>query len=103
MLIISTNLVALLLTLLIPVAVATLTKLALPSKWKAVLNMLLAGAVVLITSARTENGAAVISTEMAYNWAVTTAVAVASYLGFWKPIASINQTALPQVGVGPNA
>ena len=96
---IAANWVALLLTLLIPVAVAIITKAALPAKFKTVVTMVLAAAVVLIRRSQVDGGAAIISTQVAYDWAVTTAIAVASYLGFWAHL-DVNGKAAPGFGLG---
>jgi hypothetical protein len=97
---ISTNAVTLILTLLIPVAVATVTKLHLADRWKSVVTIVLSGLVTLITSARTDGGAAVISAQMAFDWTITTAIAITSYVGLWKPVADVNRRFAPGVGIG---
>lgn len=92
--------VSLLLTLLIPVAVAIVTKSHLDSRYKAVITMILAAVVVLVHRSTVDNGDAIISTKVAFDWVVTTAVAVASYLGWWQQV-NINAKAAPNVGIGP--
>lgn len=96
---ISTNVVALICTLLIPVAVALITKNVTNDKIKAVATMVLAGVVVLIQRNRADNGTAVISAQAAFDWTITTAVAIASYVGLWKPITNVNDRLLPHKGL----
>lgn len=103
MLTLKPDLLTLLLTLLIPVAVAIVTKASLPSKWKAVLTIILAALVTLLQQARGPEGTAVLSAVVMFQWAITTAIAIAAYLGFYKPVVNINQTVVPEVGVGPKA
>lgn len=101
MLTIQSSGVSLLLTLLIPIAVAIITKVHLAPKYKAVLTMILSALVVLIHRSQIDNGSAIITTAVAYDVVVTTAVAIASYLGFWQQL-NINQVAAPNVGIGPS-
>jgi len=96
----SANVVTLVLTLLIPVAVAVVTKASLPPRWKAVLTMVLTAIVSLITMNKLDNGAAVMSMQTAYQWAVSTVIAVVSYLGFWQPVTQVNDRAAPHIGFG---
>ncbi len=102
MITISSNATALLLTLLIPVAVAAITKARLAAKWKSILTMVLSAAVVLIRRSQIDGGAAIISAQVAFDWTITTAVAIASYTGFWKPVIDVNSTVAPTVGIGPS-
>lgn len=99
--VIASNWVALLLTLLIPVAVATVTKANLDSKWKSLITLILSAVVVLVRRSQIEGGAAIISSQVAFDWAITTAVAIASYVGFWKPVTDVNNNVAPNTGVGP--
>ena len=85
----------------IPVAVALVTKASLDSRWKAVISIVLSAVVVLIHRSTTNDGTAVISAAAAFDWALTTAIAVASYVGFWSPVVDVNQTLAPTVGLGP--
>lgn len=96
------NTTHLILTLLIPLAVAIVTKSTASARVKALVTIVLSAVVSLITASRLPNGTAVLSYQMAYDTVITTAIAVASYLGFWKPTVAVNDQAvvLPKVGLG---
>jgi hypothetical protein len=92
--------VSVLLTLAVPVLTAVVTKAAAPAKVKAVVSIVLAAVATLVSSAVDGTGQAVLSGPMFTDWLVTTAVAVASYLGFYKPVLSINDRLIPRFGLG---
>lgn len=96
----SANVVHLILTLLIPLAVAFVTKASASAALKAIVSIVLAAVVTLITRSRLGDGSAVLSYQVVYDWVITTAVAVASYLGVYKPVLDINEKALPDFGIG---
>lgn len=100
MLTLSTDLVTLILTLLIPVATGLVTKSTAPDRVKAIVALVLAGVVTLIGQARTDTGAAIISTQMAGQWAMTVAVQLAAYLGVYRPIAAKAVELAPTKGIG---
>ena len=100
MITIQSSVLSLILTFLIPVAVALVTKVHLASKWKAAITMILSAVVVLLHRSTVDNGSAILSAKVAFDWAVTTSVAVASYVGFWQQV-NVNQAMAPTVGVGP--
>ena len=97
---IAANAVALLLTFLMPLGVALATKARLDAKWKSLITLILSAVIVLVRRSQVDGGAAVISTQVAFDWAVTTGVAVLSYLGFWQPVLNVNEKALPEQGLG---
>lgn len=96
------NVVSFVLTLLIPVVVAFITKAALPSRWKAVITLVLSAAVSLITMNRLADGTAVFSLQTLYEWSLTTAIAVVSYLGLWQPVGQVSERLAPKAGIGPS-
>lgn len=96
----STAAVSFILTLAIPVITALVTKADAPDRVKAVVTILLAAVVTLITRSVDDTGQAVLSGPTFYAWLQTTAVAVASYLGFYKPVTQINDRMLPRLGLG---
>lgn len=89
----------LILTLVAPVVVALVTKSHASARLKSAVLLVLTAAVTLLEGARTANGSAVLSTAMATQWAMNTAVSLASYLGLWKPVLGINDVAAPKVGI----
>lgn len=90
----------LVLKLLIPVAVALVTKANASARVKAVVSMILAAAVTLLTEARLDDGSALLSFDTVQTWALNLSVAVATYLGFWRPVVDVNDKAAPEVGIG---
>lgn len=98
--VLSTAAVSFILTLAVPVVTALVTKAEAPDRVKAVVTIILAAVVVLITQAVDDSGAAVLSGATFLAWLQTTAIAVASYLGFYKPVLDVNSRLLPGVGIG---
>ena len=101
--VLSPHWVSFILTLLLPVLVALVTKASVSDRVRAVLLMILVAVNVLITNAITDTGTAVFSKEMFLEWLINLAVAVFAYLGFWKPVTQVNARAMPEVGIGPPA
>lgn len=99
MVMIGNDALTLLLTLIAPVAVALITKAHASSRLKAAVLLVLTALVTWLSKERGDDGSAVITAHMAFEWAITTAVALASYLGFWKPVAQVNDRALPNLGI----
>ena len=100
MITISSNIVALVVTLLIPLAVALVTKSAASAAVKSISTMVLTAAVVLIRRSQVDGGASIISAQVAFDWTITTAIAIASYVGLWKPLANPNAKLAPTLGIG---
>ena len=98
--VLSTAAVSFILTLAIPVVTALVTKATAPDRVKAVVTIVLAAVVVLITRATDDTGQAVLSGAVFLSWLQTTAIAVASYLGFYKPVVNVNDRMLPSLGLG---
>lgn len=84
---------------IIPVIVATLTKYAAPPKLKASVTLVLSGAVALLSSLQGADGGVSLTEEIIVNFAVTQVVAIASYLGVFKPL-DLNAKMMPQRGLG---
>lgn len=99
-LVLHANAVALILTLLIPVAVALITKRVAATWIKQVATIVLSGAVTLLTNSQLPDGTAVLGLQTMFDWTVTTAIAVVSYLGFWSSTVQVNERAAPGVGIG---
>lgn len=100
MLTINPNWLTLILTIMIPVATALVTKASASTRTKAAVTIVLAAVVTLIGKSRMDNGPAIISAQAAYDWLISTVVAVGSYLGAWKPLVDVNAKAAPGVGIG---
>jgi len=98
---ISPDLVTLILTLIAPVVVAVTTKAHASPRLKAAVLLVLTAAITWLGKIRADDGSITITTQLATDWAMTTAVALASYLGFWKPVADINEQTIvaPKVGI----
>ena len=90
----------LILKLLIPVAVALITKSTASARTKAVTSIVFAAVVALLTANRVDTGDAVLSFSTVQAWALNTAIAVAMYLGVYKPVVDINARAFPRFGLG---
>jgi hypothetical protein len=92
-----------LVVLVIPVLVGLVTKASASDRVKAVVTIVLAGVGTLIVQATADDGSAVISAVMAWDWLVTTALAVAAYLGILKPVVGngdLNSKLAPSKGIG---
>lgn len=88
-------------TFFVPVAVALVTKATLNARWKAVITMILTAVVQLVTSNQaTPDGASVISAETVSSWLLALGIAVASYVGVWRPVIDVNARLAPTVGLG---
>lgn len=98
--VIADGVVDLILKLLIPVAVALVTKYRAPDAVKAIVNIVLAGVTTLLSQNLVDNGPAIISGDTLMNWAITLALSIAMYLGLFKPVAKVDQTVLPNQGIG---
>jgi hypothetical protein len=103
--IVSPQVVAFLTTLLIPVAVALVSKSGLSDRWRAVLTLILAAVHTLVVDAIDPSGAAVISGATFQQWMLTTAIAVFAYVGLLKPLTNgtLNDRILPNIGFGKAA
>ena len=91
--------VTFLVTLLLPVLVALVTKAVASDRLRAVILLVLTAITTLIGEAIVDDGSAIISKDTFMKWVMATLIAVASYLGFWKPVANINAKAAPAVGL----
>jgi small basic protein len=100
MITLSADAVTLILTLLIPVATGLVTKSTAPNRVKAIAAIVFAAIVTLIGQTRTDTGTAIISAQMAGQWAITIAVQLAAYLGIYKPIAPKTVTLAATKGIG---
>lgn len=99
-LVLSASVVSFVLTLAIPVVTAIVTKAQADARIKAVVTLVLAAIVTLISGAVDNTGQAVLSGPVLWDWLITTAVAVAAYVGIYKPIGQINDRLLPSFGLG---
>lgn len=84
---------------LLPILVGLVTKAEAPAKVKIVVNMVLSAAGALVVNSVNDLGVAVISWEMFAAWLMQTVVAVASYVGVYKPL-DFDAKAAPTRGVG---
>ena len=98
-LLITANIVAILLGLVIPVATETVTRCAASPTVKRAVTIVIAAFAVLISSNIADSGTAIISGQNFFDWALATAIATLSYLGVWKP-AGLKGAILPQAGLG---
>lgn len=98
-LVIHANVVTFILTLLIPVATALLTRSTAVSWKKAVTTIVLGGAVTLLTVNQLPDGTALLTLQTMFDWLMTTAIAVVTYLGLWKPVLAVNQRIAPDFGI----
>lgn len=96
----SPNAMSLLLTLLIPAGTALATKEIASVRVKQVVTIFLAILVALLKQSRMDNGAGVISYQMAFDSVLNFGIAVAAYLGFYRDSLNINSKALPKLGLG---
>lgn len=89
-------------TLLLPVLVALATKASADERVKAVVLLLLTAITQLVTSAVTDTGTAVISSDTFMSWILSTLIAVAMYVGVYKPAIKLNEKklVLPTKGLG---
>ena len=88
--------------LVIPVLVGLVTKASASDRVKAVVTIVLAAVGTLIVNATGDDGSAVVSAPVVWDWLVTTGLAVASSLGVLKPLAGgdLNGKLAPSVGLG---
>lgn len=95
----STFAVTALVSLVIPVLTGLLTKVNAAPAVKQVLTIVLAAVNTLIVSNLTDSGTSVVSKETALLWAVSTGIAITSYLGIYKPH-DANAKLSPDKGLG---
>lgn len=88
-----------LVSLIIPVLTGFLTKLNAPTTLKQAITIVLAAVNTLIVDATVGDGGAIITKENGLLWAVSTAIAVFSYLGYYKPHEA-NAKLNPDKGLG---
>ena len=91
-----------LVALVIPVLVGLATKVSASDRIKAVVMIVLAAVGALVVNATQSDGSAVLSAAMLSDWAITTATAVAAYLGVLKPLTNgaLNSRLAPTIGLG---
>jgi len=94
--------VTFLITLALPVLVALATKAVASDRLRAVILLVLTAVNTLIGEAIVDDGSAVFSKDTFLKWVMATAIAVVTYLGFWKPIVDVNSKAAPEVGLNDN-
>jgi chromate transport protein ChrA len=85
---------------IIPVLTAAITKINASDRVKQVVTILLAAVATLVAQATLDSGSAVFTVETLQTWFLTTVVAVASYLGFWKRTVQVNAHVAPNSGIG---
>lgn len=88
-----------LVSLVIPVLTGLLTKFNAPTALKQALTIFLAAVNTLIVDATVGDGGAIITKENGLLWAVSTAIAIFSYLGLYKPH-DANAKLSPDSGLG---
>ncbi len=88
-----------LVSLVIPVLTGLLTKVSAPTALKQVFTIFLAAVNTLVVTSTLQDGTAVISKETGLLWAVSTAIAITSYLGIYKPHA-LDAKTNPEFGLG---
>ncbi len=88
-----------LVSLIIPFFTALITKASASPTVKQVVTIVLAAVNTLIVSNTLQDGTAVISKENGLLWAVSTAIAITSYLGIYKPHA-LDAKTNPEFGLG---
>lgn len=86
-------------SLLIPVLTGLFTKISASPTVKQALTIVLAGVNTLVVSNTLQDGRAVITKETALLWAVSTGIAITSYLGIYKPH-DANAKLNPEHGLG---
>jgi hypothetical protein len=91
--------VTFLVTLALPLLVALVTKAVASDRLRAVILLVLTAVNTLIGEAIVDDGSAIISKDTFLKWVMATLIAVATYLGFWKPIVNVNAKAAPNVGL----
>jgi hypothetical protein len=97
-------------TILLPVAVAVGTSLIerlrraqVDDRFRALLTVAFAGLVQLVDiSTGDEAPYAVVSLASFRDWVYTTLIAVLAYLGFWKPVTSVNARAARAIARRPD-
>lgn len=92
-------LVTALVSLIIPFFTGLLTKINASPTIKQVVTIVLAAVNTLVVSSTLQDGTAVISKENGLLWALSTATAVLSYLGYYKPH-DANAKLSPESGIG---
>lgn len=97
--------VTLVISLIVPIATGLVTKYTLPAAAKAVIMVVLDGAVALITQAvMLPDGTAVINTQALLAFILAVVVSVGTYLGVYVPVKLSNRpdgVLAPTLGVGP--
>lgn len=88
-----------LISLVIPVLTGLVTKVTAAPAVKQVVTIVLAAVNTLVVNATLADGTAVISKETGLLWAVSTGIAITSYLGLYKPH-DANTKLSPQSGIG---
>lgn len=88
-----------LVSLVIPVLTGLLTKVNAAPAVKQVVTIVLAAVNTLVVNATVGDGGAVITKENFLLWAVSTAIAVTTYLGIYKPH-DANAKLSPNSGIG---
>lgn len=83
----------------IPIIVGIVTKSGAAPQVKQVVTIVLAGVAALITSSTLADGSAVFSLETLLLAAMAWLVAIASYLGVYRPL-NLNDHTLPNTGLG---
>jgi hypothetical protein len=91
--------VTFLVTLALPLLVALVTKAVASDRLRAVILLVLTAVNTLIGEAIIDDGSAIISKDTFLKWVMATLIAVATYLGFWKPIVNVNAKVAPNVGL----
>lgn len=90
--------VATLTGVLLPVLVGLVTRVTAPARVKVIANIVLSGAAALVLNAVNEQGYAVLSEDMVAVFVQQTVIAVAAYLGVYKPLGA-PQRLLPEHGL----
>lgn len=95
---------------LMAIAIPVVTQLV--ARWnnkvvKSVVSMILAALVTFFAAHRGDHGEVNFDAQQLYNWAITLAIAVLSYLHFWQPVVKIDdpnstvgKALLPDKGIG---
>ena len=84
---------------LLPLLVGLVTKAAAPPKVKAIVNIVASAVAALLLNAANADGYAVVSAQALAAFLQQTVIAVAAYLGIWKPL-DTNAHLMPEIGVG---
>lgn len=88
--------------LLLPVVVAALTKNRASSRTRAVLAILGDAIAAIAIRATTVDGSGLIDQALIIDFAFLFVPTVASYVGFWQPVAQVNEKLAPNFGIGPS-